>query len=279
MKRYIRSAIVNIEDESEDTRWGLAEDPNLRPDTLRKIASLLSDRSPWGAYCAVIQNPNTPIDVLEMLAQRHSSDSQLLMEIVSSPNVTPELLRWIFDCCSPRSGVSGVIDCLAANPKTPSDILSKISTVSNTHTLSLCANNPNMPNGEALSRKLRSSSDDFVRAEFASATRDPEMLDILAYDSSAYVRNRVARNKNTPADVLALLAQDIFVGVREAIPSNPNVTPDILTMMSEDSDPHVRSRVSWSPKTPMSVLEKLAEDEDGAVRDYAQREIYERSRS
>ena len=271
MKRYIRCAVKNISDESEHSRWRIAEDPRTRPETLREIANNLSNRSPWGAYIAVTANPNTPTDVLEMLARRWANDPQMLMNIVRSPNVTSELLQWIYD----RGPTDGVLACLACNPKTPVNILRELSHSDDSYILAHCAANPNTPGREKLQHKLYMSDDKFVRKDLASSSVDTELLASLATDSSPIVRRAVAGHLASSVDILAKLVSDQDDGVREILVQHPNITPELLVKLSEDSSSNVRKRVTWSKKTPVEVLEKLAEDPDEEVRRDAQEGLNE----
>ena len=92
MKRYIRSTITPMSEESKNVRMDLILEPNVRLSTLIQLAGdpdyqvrsmvayhpntppeilrkLIDDESP-SVVEAVAQNPNTPIDILEILAGR-----------------------------------------------------------------------------------------------------------------------------------------------------------------------------------------------------------------
>lgn len=272
MKRYIRSAVVNIKDESEETKWELARNPNLRPETLREIADSLSERSPWGAYVAVIENPNTPVDVLENLMRLYGGDPQVSMTIACCPNVTSELLKYIYDH---SLGHRGILSCVAGNPKTPEYILKKLSQNSYSYIRAKCADNPSTPGREKLQGKLLQSFEVNVRADLARVTSEYTVLSKLARDPSNKVREMVTANPNTPSDILAISAKDADPMVRISIPTHPNTTPDINRFLSDDINSGVRQRLAWSRKTPIDVLEKLAEDTDDEVRVHAQESLDE----
>lgn len=266
MKRYIRSAVVDISDESEHNRWAIAQESNVRPETLREIANKLSNMSPWGAWLAVIGNPNTPADVLETLAKRSKGDSQVFMAIADSPNVTPEILKWMYD----QGPTSGPLACIARNPKTPVAILRELSRTTDYHILANCAANPNTPNREKLQLNLHCNADYMARRALATYSADPELLNALAADHNYQVRDAVAHNLNTSVETLWRLSDDRNDRVRCEVTLHPNATPELLTKLSGDSCPDVRAHVAWQRKTPIEILEKLAEDPDETVSQDAQ---------
>lgn len=72
----------------------------------------------------------------------------------------------------------------------------------------------------------------------------------LAKDSDYDVRISVARNPNTPVDVLAELANDINWYVRCFVAENPNTSADVLTELAKDSYWCVRRNAAGNPNTP-----------------------------
>jgi len=94
----------------------------------------------------------------------------------------------------------------------------------------------------------------------------PEILTILARDENLNVRWRVARNPNTPPEILTILAQDKDEYVRWNVAQNPNTPPEILTTLARDEVSSVRRGVAQNPNTPPEILTILARDEDADVR-------------
>lgn len=94
-----------------------------------------------------------------------------------------------------------------------------------------------------------------------------DVLSKLSADSDEYVRYRVAENPSTPADVLTKLSTDPDEHVRRTVADNPNTTADVLTRMSTDPNSDVRSWVARNPNTPASALAKMSTDSDEYVRD------------
>ena len=66
-------------------------------------------------------------------------------------------------------------------------------------------------------------------------------------------RMRLAKDSNTPSDVLASLAQDSFWSVRGQVAKNPSTPPDALVVLSQDIDFCTRCEVACNPSTPYGV--------------------------
>ena len=62
------------------------------------------------------------------------------------------------------------------------------------------------------------------------------------------VRAKVARNPNTPVDVLMELAKDSDIVVRRRVACNSNTPVDVLIELEKDSDRHVRRFAAGNPK-------------------------------
>jgi hypothetical protein len=84
------------------------------------------------------------------------------------------------------------------------------------------------------------------------------------------VRENVAGNPSTPADVLRALAVDNWSGVRVAVAGNP-ATPlslrvTLLEQLAKENDGDVRKAIADNPSTPVALLEQLAKDAHILVR-------------
>ena len=67
-------------------------------------------------------------------------------------------------------------------------------------------------------------------------------------NSGCDVRVSVARNPNTPVDVLMELAKDSDIVVRRSVACNPNTPVEVLTKLTKDSDFDVRRYAAGNPK-------------------------------
>lgn len=79
-------------------------------------------------------------------------------------------------------------------------------------------------------------------------------------------RQSVAKNPNTPKEVLEKLADDKSEVVRYAVAKNPSTPKEVLEKLTNDDDWNVRDLVARNSSTPKEVLEKLAKDSNVNVR-------------
>lgn len=93
--------------------------------------------------------------------------------------------------------------------------------------------------------------------EIARDTKSPQELTELAKDTDTMVRQIVAHNRNTPADVLRKLAKDEDDWVRGNVAGHPNTPADVLRKLAEDEDGRVRGNVAENPNTPEDIRAKL----------------------
>lgn len=204
MKRYIRSAVKSVSDESLEDQRSFINDPNTSPDILRQ---LFEGRNPayWREdyyICLdLAKSPNTPVDILKQLSDREF-DSGIRQYVAENPSTPADILVDMYN-----DGVAemDVMYAIAGNPNTPSDLLD---TLSMKHT----------------SLEAFKSDFDRLRAYVASNSNTaPDTLDYLANDDSPYVRWTVAANPNTPIDALKRLLEDDNVSVQDHLGKNPNI--------------------------------------------------------
>ena len=106
----------------------------------------------------------------------------------------------------------------------------------------------------------------YGKINLLESNASPEMIEELAGDEEAKVRYEVAKNPNTPIDILTKLAEDENSDVRWEVVHNPNTPADILRELAEDKEWYVRYEVARNPNTTVDILRKLAEDEDWRAR-------------
>ena len=94
------------------------------------------------------------------------------------------------------------------------------------------------------------------RMTIATNTDDDELLRELSKDSDSNVRINVADNENAPEDVLRELATDDWADF--AVARNPNTPIDVLETLMESEDSSVRRSVAENLSTPVSWLYDLA---------------------
>ena len=99
-----------------------------------------------------------------------------------------------------------------------------------------------------------------------SNNASPEMIEELTKDKDWRTRATVAKNPNTPVDILMRLAEDEDGNVRYEVAYNPNTPAEALRRLADDEDSRVKREVASNPKTPIEALRKLAGDENYNVR-------------
>lgn len=109
------------------------------------------------------------------------------------------------------------------------------------------------------------------RLAIASATKLTDLLETLASDTSAEVREAVADNPRTTANALNALASDSVPAVRMAAASNTNISIESLKILVRDSINYVRWSVAHNEKTPAEILEVLIKDPDRHISDEAKK--------
>ncbi len=90
-------------------------------------------------------------------------------------------------------------------------------------------------------------------------------LEVLAGDENAWVRCCVAKNSNTPVEVLRILADDEDSDVRYYIAQNPSTPAEALKTLAGDEKWWVRYHVAIHPNTSVETLKTLADDEHSWV--------------
>ncbi|MFX0098664.1 MAG: hypothetical protein ACFFCS_03715 [Candidatus Hodarchaeota archaeon] len=93
-----------------------------------------------------------------------------------------------------------------------------------------------------------------------------DVLEMLSKDDQALVRTSVAGNGNAPLKILAILAKDPEVSVRSAVGRNSSTPLEALEMLAKDPEVSVRSAVGKNAKIPPAMLERLAMSDDERVR-------------
>ena len=79
-------------------------------------------------------------------------------------------------------------------------------------------------------------------------------------------RLAVAKNPNTPSELLIKFAEDKSWIMREVVAANPNTPGDVLSILAKDSEYTVRLEVAENPNTPKEILPILAKDSNASVR-------------
>lgn len=202
MKRYIRSAIMDIGDEDKDIRKDIAKSSTNNTDILEQL-SRDPDRK---VREQVAKNPNTPPEILERL----SKDKSYLVckGVAGNKSTSSDLLRKMSDVkYSPFSQYGWKADVwptLFKNPNTPLDCR-----------INICKES---------SYALADAKEVVAR----SRKTPPELLDVIYECSGGEVLNILAENPSTPADTLRKLYSDSHCYCNSELAHNRNTPVDIL---------------------------------------------------
>ena len=99
-------------------------------------------------------------------------------------------------------------------------------------------------------------------------------LGILPYEDKI----ALAKNPNTPKEILTILSTDKDKIVRCWVAENLNTPKEVLTKLSTDKSWYVRCRVVDNPNTPKRILTKLLEDEHWMVKHYTLQKLTEQDK-
>lgn len=96
-----------------------------------------------------------------------------------------------------------------------------------------------------------------------------ERLIALSQSADITIRQRLAANRTTPAEVLARLSEDADEQIRLLVAKNPSSPHHVVAKLARDSAASVRLGLATDHHCPVEILSVLADDEDSAVRETA----------
>jgi hypothetical protein len=203
----------------------VAQNPNAPPDVLVRLMRSHPRE--------VLENPVLPILSLEAPSFFEDLSDTALLALVEQPNAPTQVVSvaltrqgWLFD------------DLLAAHPKTPPELLVKMSRSERPRLRMNAGKNPNTP-ADALRR--------------------------LGEDTRPEVRWAVAENPSAPPELLLRLASDQTMGARFRVAKNPKASEELLSQLAADSAWEVRLQVVAHPAATRGLLDRLSHDEDERI--------------
>lgn len=186
-------------------------------------------------------------------------------------DIDPALLDQLLILISKDS--DGVIrEVSAANPDSPSDLLTRLLQDPEDFVREVVAANPRIPT-DVLLMRAKDADPSVIRGIAKNPGTPVEMLDVLAKSEDEWIRFYVALNPATPQDIvdelLPELAQDESELKRLRVAENPRVPTNILKKLSEDSAlfdlsspgtgvPSIQFAVFSNPNTPQVLKDELA---------------------
>lgn len=130
----------------------------------------------------------------------------------------------------------------------------------------LVTNSPEILNSGLVDINIVKSLDAKDRIEVARNENTPvEVLMILAKDENGDVREGLAQNKNIPEEAAKIFAnpaleEDVYV--RGVLAKNENIKPYILEILAKDPQSDIRAYVALNPNTPENVLRYFLENKN-----------------
>jgi hypothetical protein len=202
-------------------------------------------------------------------------------------------VRWLLRTRRlPRAVVDHVLangydpDPLAANPHTPSDVVTALFAHPAPQVRRALAGRPDLTPAQltalatdpdvsvrtavsvhpALSEEQRSAITIDVTTAAEDLSEDPARSPFWARSVNPLLRRRAARDPRLPADLVPALAEDPDPEVRTLLAHHhPQAPPPLLLRVYRDGTPR-RNRLPWLPNFPLTGLAALAADPDPAVR-------------
>lgn len=227
----------------------------------------------------VAGNTKTPSEMLKILA--YDSSSEVRRYVALNWTTPPEAFETLA-----TDPVYMVRDRVAGNRNTPPEILKKFTSDDNAEVRFSVAANPSAPLDLNFRINLLKSSamegDEYGYGRISLA-KDPdtpiEIIQLLSKDEDYRVRCSVAANPNTPFEILKGLANEKTVDedtlysecVLDHLAKNPSIPISlrqeiIEVLINDDLSPWIRCDVARNELAPVDVLRSLSKDEWADVR-------------
>ena len=241
------------------------------------------------------EHKNTPVKILARLS--HVRRVRVRASVAANVGASQETLERLSRDPSPA-----VRRSVASNPQASIKILKRLSGDTNETVLDQFKWNANLPRELAIDlavegkifplfsitdglidfesqhlRRLVNSDIDQFRFVVATHSNTPvDLLATLADDDGAKpgryighwipIKVGVARNPNTPPDVLKKLAANDSVDIKRSVVSNQNCPQDLLGVLAKDENAAVREPIAEREGCPELIARQLAVDVDESVR-------------
>jgi DNA-directed RNA polymerase subunit RPC12/RpoP len=227
-----------------EVREAVARHPHASEATLRGLVQ--ADDS---LATEVLDNPALPPAMWGELARMGTR--WVLSKIANSKGAPPDALRIVAQQVAHRlsdewtgdedlfdaSDASDVLEGLADNPATPSEVLADVARLN--------------------ASRAPSERGDYDQALAKHANTPPALLAELARSEDDSVREAVAAHPSTALEVLESLAGDAEWNVREAVAKRTGLSPETLKRLGKDDDSSVREAARANPGYPRFSLRKM----------------------
>ena len=217
---------------------------------------------------SVASNKNTPENKLDSLA--HTGNKTIREAVAGNPSTSPETLSYLFSSSkeveSNQKYIYFLYKTIAANPKTPPDVLDSISTDAIDHrdVCSLVAGNPGT--SQETLRRLSKFKGSIQIAVSGNTNTPPDVLVELAKVGYHAVTDKALSNTSFPSKELEELSNSDNPVILYGVVNNPKLSSHaIRSIYSRDIGGDVFSAMSGNTNTPPDVLDALSKDGEFVV--------------
>ena len=211
----------------------------------------------------VAKNSNTPVVILEQIAQRRAGGIQ---DVVRNPNAPVNILRQ-----AAQQDNSYTLRLIAENPNTPVDLLEELALNQASEVRETVLKNPSLDNLTVYAIKLKLQDREEVKQAHQIMARRPRnfISQPTTYQTSSTLRG-LSRIYNPSTDdlptVLTEYAQSENAFVRFITLLHPLTPQDILNQGAESASWLERYAVADNPATSTQIKQHLAKDANRIVR-------------
>ncbi|MEM9922171.1 MAG: hypothetical protein AAF915_00185 [Cyanobacteria bacterium P01_D01_bin.50] len=256
----------------------VAANPGAEPELLRELASS-EDKA---TREAVTTNPNTPTDVLLKLAgdfpQSFFSNPVLSLLMLENPNLATDISYWSllkllkqddapewFLACAAMHSNSLVLEAVAKHKQVSERVLEQLAIKSRYDPeLGLCIAQRKDVSQRVL-EKLAEHGAGSVRLHLATWPKIPvRVLEILVenpepnFNLRVAIETSIAKNPNTPLNVLETLIKVPYTKVKNAIAKRSDLPKHLIIELAKDYRVHTMNFLPENPHIPSSWLEEMA---------------------
>ncbi|MFB2834872.1 hypothetical protein [Floridanema evergladense] len=246
---------------SQNWQEAVARNPQTLPEILAQMMTKTGV-----ARQAIARNPNAPAWMLAELAQDSNSTTRSF--VAENPGTPPEILLQMVRQPVEKTinNVSTVRETVLKNPNfSPLEryrlLLEKEAEQEKENAHKLMIKRPNSP--YALTEVIKTSNKETLYKVARNPQTPIQILEQLAKHPDTIVRQVVTENKNITPKLCLELARDSDSSVRARLAGKKlpqQVAAEILTELAKDSSEFVRSNVALNQDTPKEVLSELVKD-------------------
>lgn len=245
-------------EEDDEMKRMIANMDDVSPEVL----SLLADENNSELTYQVIMKPQTPTEVLDRIVDNSLKNKNIsnALYVGSHPNASPESLRKLAETLP-----EGELRPVASNPRTPVDVLVKLSNSMNPSVLGGLVINDSLPtegienivmNGPRSVQGIPA----FPLVDNPNITPD-QLVRLMGMTNQ--VRDYALKSPKLPMDMLLPMLQGDTTWTSRQAYLNPNVPTDYLVRYMADPEIHdvFKAELLQNPAMPESIVRQWFEDE------------------